>query len=130
MGLLETEIKELRDMNKQLMDGKIKPAEVNARVAIYSQTEKRAKMLLQAYALSVRQGPSVLEAIKKTNLIGDDAIDTGGDPELEKIKCPYMQGLITRSECLDISGHAKAPETCEVCKNYGETRKALFGGKE
>ena len=50
MGLLEQEINELREMNSKLINGTITASEVNARIAIYSQTEKRARIILRAYS--------------------------------------------------------------------------------
>jgi hypothetical protein len=56
MGLIEQEIKELREMNKKVMAGEITAKEVNQRVAIYSQTEKRSKLILRLFELQVKHG--------------------------------------------------------------------------
>ena len=126
MGLLEQEIKELRTLNNQLVKGKITTEAVHARISIYSQTEKRAKMLLQAIALAAKH-KHIVGRIVKSNLIGDrEAIDINFDKESEKVKCPYKNdSLITRSECLDFSGSGKIPE-CDGCEIGNITREKLL----
>lgn len=46
------------------------------------------------------------------------AIDLGlGDPEVDKVKCPERDDLITRAECLDYSGsHMDDCSGCEIGK--------------
>ena len=126
MGLLEQEIKELRQMNKQLIAGNIKPSEVNARIAIYSQTEKRAKMILQAYALGAKFGPGATKRISKTQLIGDGSvIDLNTDIESESIQCPDQCRTITRAECKEYSETTGNLAACSTCENFKTTRKLL-----
>lgn len=128
MGLLEQEIKELRQMNAGLIDGSIKPSEVNARVAIYSQTEKRAKLILQAYALGAKFGTKNLTGIKKTQLIGQESvIDLNTDVANESIICPDLESTITRAECKELSEATENLENCRTCKNFKATRRLLLG---
>ncbi len=126
MGLLEQEIKELRSLNKQLTLGKIDIGKVNAHIAIYSQTEKRARILLQAMALAAKH-KRIMGRIVNSNLIGDgEAIDINFGKETEKVKCPYKNyNLINRSECLDLSGGGKIPE-CNGCEIGDITRERLL----
>ena len=46
MGLVMDEIKELRSMNKEVVAKTISAKDVQSRVSIYSQTEKRIKHLI------------------------------------------------------------------------------------
>lgn len=61
---------------------------------------------------------------ERMNLEGDEAIDLMlGDPEVDKIKCPEHDNLITRSECLDFSGDNI--ETCSGCEMGKITKEKL-----
>ena len=126
MGLLEQEIKELRLMNKQIMEGKIKPEEVHQRIAVYSQIEKRAKLYLSAMVLGAKHGAKGKGAMKG-NLIGDGSIiDLGIDQEVDKVVCTLRGGITTRAECLDRSGAMENYPHCSECLHYGTTRKLLL----
>jgi hypothetical protein len=125
MGLLEQEIKELRQMNQGVLDGKIKPAEVNSRIAIYSQIEKRAKMILQAYALGAKFGHTHVKKLSNTQLIGDGAVIDMSDTENERINCPDQGVTITRLGCEDYSSRTKNMSTCRSCPNFKTTRRLL-----
>ena len=126
MGLLEQEIKELRQMNAQLMAGKITPAEVNARVGIYSQTEKRIKHFLSAYSLAAKHGKGHIAKLANTQLIGDGSvIDLDTEIENESIKCPDQDKVISRLQCKDYSERTGHLATCQSCPNFEATRKLM-----
>jgi len=58
-------------------------------------------------------------ALERMNLMNSTtAIDLMlGDPEVDKVKCPYHDNLITRAECLDYSGsHLEDCMGCEIGK--------------
>jgi len=127
MGLLEQEIKELRMMNNRIIAGTIKPDEVHQRIAVYSQIEKRAKMMLQAFALQAKHGKRQSNSLVSSNLIGDGAmIDIGAEQENEAINCPDLEKTITRHECLDYSGDSNHTEDCKSCPNFAVTRRVLI----
>ena len=126
MGLLEQEIQELRTMIKHYDAGKISDDTVRTKIAIYSQTEKRAKLMLNAFGLYARRGKASLNRIMRSNLIGDgtaieiDLIEI----EEEKIKCPDQDfKLITRGDCLDYSGDHPS---CLSCENDKVTKRMLI----
>jgi len=126
MGLLEQEIKELRQMNTMLLSGKMKPSDVNASISIYSQTEKRAKMILQAYALSAKFGAKHLKNLSKTQLIGDGSvIDIDTEIIKETIFCSEQGKVITRLECKQYSQTTGNLTPCEHCSNFRTTRRLL-----
>ncbi len=128
MGLIEQEIKEIRQLKNDLKAGKISHDSAIADLAFYSQTEKRAKLLLQAHALGAKFGRPVLNRIVKSNLIGNGVAIEAGDAEIEMIKCPDMDNkIISRAKCLDYSGENN--ETCQSCENFGITRKLLLPEK-
>jgi hypothetical protein len=130
MGLLEQEIQELRQMNKRIIAGTIKPDEVHQRIAVYSQIEKRSKMMLQAFALQAKHGKRQSSGLTTSNLIGDGSmIDIGADQENEQISCPDLEKMISRHECLDYSGDTKNVESCKSCDHFNITRRVLIGDK-
>jgi hypothetical protein len=47
-----------------------------------------------------------------------------GDPEVDKVKCPYHDNLITRAECLDYSGHHY--DECSGCETGKATKDKLL----
>lgn len=126
MGLMEQEIKELRQMNTQFMQGKIAPETVKCRIAIYSQIQKRTNTMLQAFALASKYNKRTLNRIIKTNLIGDgQVIDLDARPEAEKIMCPYHDRIINREYCLDFSGSNM--DKCSGCEHKKITQDAILG---
>ena len=130
MGLLEQEIKELRIMNKRIIDGTIMNDELTQRIAVYSQIEKRAKMMLSAFAMQAKYKKNASNNIVKYGLLGDGSVvDIGTDVEIEMIHCPDMEKNITRHECLDYSGSVEHNEDCQSCKNFTVTREVLLKNK-
>ena len=128
MGLLEQEIKELRQMLRAFDAGKINGQDLELKLKIYQQTEKRAKLMLQGFALAAKFKNKPLNRAFKANLIGDGtAIDTGtDDPENELIKCPGMDfDFIKRHQCLDYSDDNKFEE-CNGCETGAITKKLLL----
>ena len=56
MGLLETELKEIRQDIKHFRAGRLTEEQVQTMIAMYSQTEKRMRLMLQAMALAAKHG--------------------------------------------------------------------------
>lgn len=126
MGLLEQEIKELRQMNAMLIAKKITAQEVHARIAIYSQTEKRAKMILQAYAMTAKFGEKHIKRMQSSQLLGDGSvIDIDTDVVNESIYCPIQEGVITRAGCKEFSETTGNLTECSSCHNFSVTRRLL-----
>lgn len=107
--------------------GKITIDQLHAKIEVYSQIEKRAKLMLNAYALAIKNG-KLFTRIVKSNMIGDMvAIDTGTEYETENVKCPLEDDkIIIRQECLDLSGQKKNYEVCKECVNFSITRRLLL----
>ena len=66
-----------------------------------------------------------MQGLERMNIMDDQiAIDMGlGDPEMDKIKCPEHDNLISRAECLDYSGSHY--EQCSGCDIGAETKARL-----
>lgn len=130
MGLLEQEITEIRQMMRNYDAGKLTTEQIHVKIAMYSQVEKRAKLMLQAFAMAAKHKKSVLTQITQSNLIGDGAaidLPTCG-PEEENVKCPMKDNeIISRQKCLDLSGENKNYEECSGCKVGTATKRLLLG---
>lgn len=127
MGLIAEEIKELRRMVKQLDAGTITSEEVRAKLNIYKESHKRAKLILDVYTACNR--PHLIEGRLHTlNLISKgELVQTTEDIELEMIKCSMQDDkAITREECLSFSGEEENIEDCRGCENFKITRKLLI----
>lgn len=127
MGLLEKEIGELRRLLSLLDHKKITLDELHGRIEVYGQIERRAKLMINAYSLALKNG-KLLGRIVKSNIIGDmAAIDIGDDYQLEKVKCSLEEGkIIIRQECLDLSGQKKNYDVCKECASFIITRQLLL----
>ena len=126
MGLVQQEIKELRQMNRQYVQGKVSDEEVDTRTKIYNQTIKRMRLMSQMLALDAKYNGRVSRRIAATNLIGNrEAIEVDTPPGDEKIGCPHKEKLITRDVCLDYSGSHM--EACAGCEHKKVTQDVLLG---
>ena len=121
MGLLEQEIRELRRLNKQMLNGDIPLEQVNTSLKIYAQTEKRAKLMLAGMI----GGGRIMKKMDAANLVTVGAhIDTSVDLELEAVSCPDQNKIITLGDCLDYSGEHS--EECGNCDLFGVARRKLL----
>ena len=85
--------------------------------------------MLQAFATVAKYKRVASSRIIRSNLIGDGtAIDiTPEGHEQEKVKCKIRGGeIITRAECLDLSGHSENYEICKICENCEVTKDLLL----
>jgi len=126
MGLLEREILELRNLRRDYRTKKIDERQVNTEIAIYSQIEKRAKLLLQAYTSGAKVKQGLMRELVKSNLVGEgEAIDVGeGNAENDKVRCFEQDSIISRHECLDYSG--SHIEECRGCETGNVTKRLLL----
>jgi hypothetical protein len=132
MGLLEQEINELRQLNRDFNAGKIKPENMMINLAIYSQTEKRAKMMLQVFSLVAKHKGKMLEKLTSSNIISGKQLlrISTEDPEHVEIKCKAKlkkgQEITTRQQCLDFSGDKKNAKYCNSCSTGKAVKKLLL----
>ena len=76
MGLIVTEINELRERLKNFDAGKITTEELMAAVHVYAQTERRMRLYLTAMALGMKEGGQKV----MRDMIGEDKIDESKEP--------------------------------------------------
>lgn len=86
---------------------------------------KLINAVVSAYGIASKN-KRALTGLERMNLMDDTtAIDLGlGDPNEDKLKCEIKNELISRSECLDYSGHHF--EECEGCELGRITKKVLL----
>ena len=128
MGLLETEIKEIRNALQKFTAGKLTENQFAAAMAVYSQTEKRAKLIIQAVVADAKiPRKKILPRLIAKNLMGDESaidyvIDEIGE---EKVICIEKNNvLITREDCLTYSGQNMS--ACNDCDHFNITRRILL----
>ena len=129
MGLLEVELKEMREHRKHFLAGKLSSEQVNTLVALYSQSEKRTRLIYQVECLRAKYGAKYQNHMMKTNLIGNGTVIDLSPEEIEeeKILCPHKDVHVTRSECLDFSGTAENMDTCAGCDEGIANKRLLVG---
>lgn len=126
MGLIETEISELRNLLSDVMSGKVNMQQASMQLAIFNQIGKRERLMFDIWkTASEKRG--VLRNVLSKNLLGaGTALDIKTETEIT-LSCPEMGGtLITPEKCLDHSGDEKNISNCQRCENFSITRKRLL----
>lgn len=110
---------------KKIMKGDFKLDEVSAAQREFEGQIKLINAVVSAFGIASKN-KRALEGLNKMNLMDDStAIDLLlGDPEVDKVKCPEHEQLITRSECLDYSG--SHPDECSGCEIGKATKEKLL----
>ena len=131
MSLIADEIKELRQLSKQLAAGKVDGQYVTDQMKIFKETHKRSELVLKA--LIACGQPHLIEGrMTGMNVISRGEFITDAVAiELETILCPDRDDkVITRKECFDYSGETSNISTCKSCENFKITRRLVFPGKD
>jgi len=113
-----------RRMDK-IMEGKFRLDEVSSAQREFEGQIKLINSVVNAYAISSKN-ERALSGLERMNLMDDTAaIDLClGDKEVDKVKCPDQDKIITRAECLEYSGtHV---DECQGCLIGNATRKMLL----
>ena len=114
---------------KKIMDGTFRLDEVSSAQREFEGQIKLVNAVVNAYAISSKN-KRALTGLSKLNLMDDTtAIDLGlGNPEVDKVKCPEQDCLITRTECLDYS--SDHPDVCAGCETGRECKRILLPNTE
>lgn len=117
MDLLTRNVTEINRAFKKFNfgSGTMKAEDINAAIALAKEAHAIVRTTMQAEAMAKR-GHMILKTLDRKNFYcSTTAADIDGDPETDKVKCPYHDDLITRSECLDYSGdHFDECSNCEI----------------
>jgi len=110
---------------KKIMKGGFRLDEVSAAQREFEGQIKLINAVVSAFGIASKN-KRALEGLNKMNLMDDStAIDLLlGDPEVDKVKCPEHDQLITRAECLDYSG--SHPDECSGCEIGKATKEKLI----
>jgi hypothetical protein len=101
---------------KKIMKGGFRLDEIASAQREFEGQIKLINAVVSAFGIASKN-KRALDGLNKMNLMDDStAIDLLlGDPEVDKVKCPEHDDLITRAECLDYSGsHSDECLGCEI----------------
>lgn len=111
---------------KKILQGGFKQDEIAAAQREFEGQIKLLNTVVSAYGIASKN-KRALTGLERMNIMDDTtAIDLGfGDREVDKVKCPEHDKLITRAECLDYSGEPKNVGFCSQC-DIGKATKRLL----
>jgi hypothetical protein len=112
---------------KKIMKGALRLDEVSAAQREFEGQIKLINAVVSAYGIASKN-KRALDGLQRMNLMDETtAVDLMlGDPEVDKVKCPFHDSLITREECLDYSGESKNADDCRGCEIGEATRDKLL----
>lgn len=129
MGLIETEIKEIRQDRKHFLAGKTTIEDAYVLIALHSQAEKWARLFFQIECMYAKYGIKHQARMARANFIGNGTVIDLSPEEIEeeKILCPLKDKYTTRAECLDYSGSTDNIDKCAGCDVGVSNKKLLIG---
>ena len=128
MDLISERICQFNNAIRDFMKGTLTPDKAHVLVALANAQHKWVSSAITACAM-VQKGKAdskLLKRLEMKNIYNETAaIDLGlGDPEVDKVKCPEQDALITRADCLDYSGHHY--DECLGCEIGRATKDKLI----
>ncbi len=110
---------------KQIMKGGYKVDQITSAQREFEGQIKLINTVVQAFAIQSKNKRAI-SGLERMNIMDENtAIDLMlGDPEIDKVKCPEHDNLITRAECLDYSGSHF--DDCRGCEIGAATKKRLL----
>ena len=114
---------------KNIMKGSFKLEQVSVAQREFEGQIKLINAVVSAYGIASKSKRAI-SGLERMNIMDDStAIDLMlGDPEVDKVKCPEHDNLITRAECLDYSGSHY--EECKGCEVGSSTKNKLLGERK
>lgn len=102
---------------KSIMKGPVNLEQLSVAQREFEGQIKLINAVVAAYGI-MSKNKRAMTGLQNMNLMDDStAIDLMlGDPEEDKIRCPEMDVLLSRQECLDLSGSSKRNESCAGCR--------------
>lgn len=116
---------------KKIVVGSFKMEEIAAAQREFEGQIKLINAIVSAFGIASKNKRALI-GLQRMNIMDDStAIDMLlGDPEVDKIKCPVHDDLITRADCLDYSGDKKhALNECMNCELGAITKERLLIAK-
>ena len=102
---------------KSIMKGPVNLEQLSVAQREFEGQIKLINAVVAAYGI-MSKNKRAMTGLQNMNLMDDStAIDLMlGDPEEDKIRCPEMDVLLSRQECLDLSWSSKRNESCAGCR--------------
>ncbi len=101
---------------KKIMKGDFKLEEITAAQREFEGQIKLLNAVVSAFGIASKN-KRAMAGLEKMNLMDDTtAVDLMlGDPEVDKVKCPVENKIMSRADCLDYSGsHYTECKGCEI----------------
>lgn len=119
--------KESNARMEKIITGKFSLEEMTTAQREFEGQIKLINAVISAYGIQSKNKRAAV-GMERMNLMDDTtAIDLMlGDPEVDKVKCPLRDDLITRQECLDFSGEARNLDDCSGCPIGKATKDKLI----
>ena len=117
--------KESNSRMQKIMKGNFVVDEVTSAQREFEGQIKLVNAVVNAFGIASKN-KRAMKGLERMNIMDPStAVDLMlGDPEVDKVKCPIKDGLITRSDCLDYSGDHF--EDCKNCDIGSETKRVLL----
>jgi hypothetical protein len=124
MNLQDETITTLQEAIKKFKNGKMNRDDFMAHISVANTLHKIINQHIQTATIYENQ-KKVYRILEQKGIVDATAhLDMGGDPEVDKVKCPEHDHLITRAECLDYSG--SHPDECSGCEIGRATKEKLI----
>ena len=127
MGILEQQIKDIRQLMSDYDKGKIDSKKYNNKIKGFREISRNVNSMINVQALAIKaRSQKPLTAMMKQNLIGNSSsIDLSiEEKENETVRCPNNGNLITRAQCLHTSG--ENIDACAGCNQDKITKNLLI----
>jgi len=113
----------------KILQGNFKQSDIAAAQREFEGQIKLINAVVSAYGIASKN-KRALAGLERMNIMDDTtAIDMLlGDPEIDKVKCPVKEDLISRQECLDYSGETSHQSDCAGCEVGIKTKRKLISG--
>ena len=117
--------KESNTRMKQIMKGEFQPDSIVSAQREFEGQIKLVNAVVNAFGIASKN-KRAMKGLERMNIMDQTtSVDLMlGDPEVDKVKCPLNDKLITRSECLDYSGGHF--DDCTGCEVGNETKRILL----
>jgi len=125
MNQITAMFKESNSRMKKIMKGDFVIEKLASAQREFEGQIKLVNAVVSAFAVASKNKRTLANLDKMNIMDGTTAIDLGlGDKELDMVKCPYNDRLITRAECLDYSGSHH--DNCSGCETGTTTKEMLL----
>ena len=118
MAFVETELRQLNELNDQVMAGTITNKKARLSLQVFEQKEKRLRIMVMAKMVDP-------VGFAKAKIVSDGSVlaVTQADVAKELIDCEIQGIIITREKCHDFSGKTKNASACQDCPNFPFAKK-------